>query len=1001
MLVTTGAITHAGEPWHAAAPVLPSDDAWPILGLDAYALLPGYAFAQTTTPNSGAFITTWKTESANQRITINFVGTGMNIDWGDNNTDTNVSGSQTHTYATVGTYTVSVTGGLTGLTLEIPLDDEGDPTTVSELVSIDQWGNTSWTNMNSAFAGASNMVYRATDMPDMSRVTDMSNMFDEAHSFNGNLSSWDVSKVTDMSDMFYGAHSFNGDLSSWDVSQVTDMSTMFSGANAFNGDLSSWDVSKVTDMNLMFATANAFNGDLSSWDVSKVTDMSLMFDSAIAFNGDISSWDVSKVTDMSRMFARANSFEQNLGKWYIVPADTAFTRGAASLDVTTISAQNAVLRNQTPTYLIEDGVDSALFSMTADTLAFKIAPPVGSYKVNVTASGSNVFENRNNWRVLDVMVTERDNILPTVNVGKDRTVSEDEPVSLSWKASDDDGDSLTYTWSQSPTDPPITFASQGSSPTTFTAPSVNSDTRFTLTLTANDGIGDVTDSLTILVKNNRPPVVEAGTDKTVNERAKVTLSGSASDPDRDPLEYSWSQNSGPAVTLTNDNTARPQFTAPGVTSDATIVFIFTATDGRDSAEDMVTVTVRDVPITVSSATYRSGTIKVTFNQDINGAPDYSRIHVRSTGSDAGSISLSDVDTKSYSGRTITATLSSEQQKQYDTLQGPQLDIGQGAVTDLDNVGIDEMPNMSIRTAGSGKKSPAPAIGLDALASRGVDIPEHIANMTAGRGSGPIPPVTPDDTFDFPLVIDGNGYLLEGLFNTLVPHTATAGQEVEITFTVHGQNDLAHFALYLNMHGQDVNYSRSDTYVLYDGSSVQVSDPHDYIPQATITVSQDKDKPGKHTVTVTMLFGEPMGLTNMMAYLWDTNARALQLRMFDALDVQPEAAPVTVDLEPDTPDDSAGQTELPDAEPLDAEPLDAEPLEAAPVGDEITLLSIRMWSGFESESITDSQLLVSLELDYPGADIPEWVMTELGVLVAKGEVTVDEFRTALEYVLETQ
>ena len=203
------------------------------------------------------------------------------------------------------------------------------------------------------------------------------------------------------------------------------------------------------------------------------------------------------------------------------------------------------------------------------------------------------------------------------------------------------------------------------------------------------------------------------------------------------------------------------------------------------------------------------------------------------------------------------------------------------------------------------------------------------------------------------------------------------------------------------HGQDVNYSRSDTYVLYDGSSVQVSDPHDYIPQATITVSQDKDKPGKHTVTVTMLFGEPMGLTNMMAYLWDTNARALQLRMFDALDVQPEAAPVTVDLEPDTPDDSAGQTELPDAEPLDAEPLDAEPLEAAPVGDEITLLSIRMWSGFESESITDSQLLVSLELDYPGADIPEWVMTELGVLVAKGEVTVDEFRTALEYVLETQ
>ena len=58
----------------------------------------------------------------------------------------------------------------------------------------------------------------------------------------------------------------------------------------------------------------------------------------------------------------------------------------------------------------------------------------------------------------------------------------------------------------------------------------------------------------------------------------------------------------------------------------------------------------------------------------------------------------------------------------------------------------------------------------------------------------------------------------------------------------------------------------------------------------------------------------------------------------------------------------------------------------------------MWSGFEPESITDTQLPASLGLDYPGADMPNWVMGELGVLVAKGEVTVDEFRTAPEYVL---
>jgi surface protein len=33
--------------------------------------------------------------------------------------------------------------------------------------------------------------------------------------------SWDVSKVTDMSRMFYNAHAFNQDINSWNVSKVS------------------------------------------------------------------------------------------------------------------------------------------------------------------------------------------------------------------------------------------------------------------------------------------------------------------------------------------------------------------------------------------------------------------------------------------------------------------------------------------------------------------------------------------------------------------------------------------------------------------------------------------------------------------------------------------------------------------------------------------------------------------------------------------------------------
>ena len=127
-----------------------------------------------------------------------------------------------------------------------------------------------------------------------------------------NMNSWDVSKVTDMYQMFYGASAFNGDISNWDVSSVTNMRNMFYAASSFNGDISKWDVSKVTNMYNMFHFAFAFNGDISKWDVSKVTNMGGMFYYAKAFNGDISKWDVSKVTNMESMFYGARLFNGDI-----------------------------------------------------------------------------------------------------------------------------------------------------------------------------------------------------------------------------------------------------------------------------------------------------------------------------------------------------------------------------------------------------------------------------------------------------------------------------------------------------------------------------------------------------------------------------------------------------------------------------------------------------------------------------------------------------------------
>ena len=156
---------------------------------------------------------------------------------------------------------------------------------------------------------------------DVGNVTDMTELFQYADSFNQDIGSWDVSNVENMYGMFMGASLFNGDIGTWDVRKVNNMSYMFSGTSSFNQALGNWDVSEVTSMEGMFFLATSFNNassstdQIGSWNVGNVTSMSGMFRDASSFNQNISSWDVSKVINMSDMFRDASSFNQDIGSW--------------------------------------------------------------------------------------------------------------------------------------------------------------------------------------------------------------------------------------------------------------------------------------------------------------------------------------------------------------------------------------------------------------------------------------------------------------------------------------------------------------------------------------------------------------------------------------------------------------------------------------------------------------------------------------------------------------
>ncbi len=152
-------------------------------------------------PATNTFITTWKTDnpgsSANNQITINaFGGSNFTINWGDGTSDNNVTSNITHTYAAPGTYTVSISGAFPRFTAG------GD---ASKLLSVEQWGGQEWQSIQDAFQGCDNLVINAPDNPNLSQVTNMSRMFQNAAAFNQDIGNWNVATVADMGSMFLGA----------------------------------------------------------------------------------------------------------------------------------------------------------------------------------------------------------------------------------------------------------------------------------------------------------------------------------------------------------------------------------------------------------------------------------------------------------------------------------------------------------------------------------------------------------------------------------------------------------------------------------------------------------------------------------------------------------------------------------------------------------------------------------------------------------------------------
>jgi surface protein len=242
----------------------------------------------------------------------------MRVDWGDGNVEVITNHTLAiHTYASAGTYTISVTGSLLGW----QFNNTGDRL---KMLDVKQWSGLN-ISIGSGFRGCTNLTATATDSPLITGALDF--YFDGCTNFNGAIGSWDVSNVTSMGVFLGNCVAFNQPIGSWDVSNVTNFGAFLRGATLFNQYIGDWDTSSVTKMGVMFSGATSFNQNISTktvnaglpneyvaWNTSNVNEMFGQFLGATSFNQNIGGWNVSKVIGTStsngfyRMFYNATAF---------------------------------------------------------------------------------------------------------------------------------------------------------------------------------------------------------------------------------------------------------------------------------------------------------------------------------------------------------------------------------------------------------------------------------------------------------------------------------------------------------------------------------------------------------------------------------------------------------------------------------------------------------------------------------------------------------------------
>ena len=325
----------------------------------------------------------------------------------------------------------------------------------------------------------------------------------------------------------------------------------------------------------------------------------------------------------------------------------------------TITATDVDTDNSSITFTVS-GSELSIGSSTG-VIAFVSAPDYEtktSYSATVTASDGTNSTTQN----ITVNVTNLNDNTPSIISSATFSAEENQTSIGAIVASDDDGDTLTYSVSGSD----ITINSSTGVIVFASAPDYETKTSYSATVTATDGANSTTQNITVNVTNvNEAPTFASSAVFSAAENQTSIGTVTANDVEEDTISYSIS---GSDITINSSTGVIAFASAPDYETKTSYSATVTATDGTNSATQDITINVTNendvAPAFTSSATFTAnenqtaiGTVTASDIEDdtVTYSISGSDITINSSTGVIAFASAPDYEAKTSYSATVTAT----------------------------------------------------------------------------------------------------------------------------------------------------------------------------------------------------------------------------------------------------------------------------------------------------------------------------------------------------------